>query len=154
MTTDEVYWSWDDGYAPFPTIFATWNHPVYDIGKPPNPCRKYHVSSEVACAGAVARVALPILREMKLYHKIVKSRSQLTTLQAGDQAGKFITIYATVDQSEGDVVKRLGPALAAVPNLRPSRSPPRYRQLKSMFMEQPLDDRMFIYGGYVTDPNA
>ena len=151
----------DERYFPAPTedviyvvafshYFATWLSP---FGDAPNPCRKYHVSTDIACAGALAAVALPILRDMRLCHKVVRSRSRLEELQAGDQAGKFITIYAPLYLAEGELVGRLGGALAAAPGLRPSPKIPRARQYNHVFMERPVDDRMFIYGGFETDPS-
>ncbi len=97
-------------------------------------------------------MALPILRDMRLCHKIVQSRSRLERLQTGDQAGKFITIYAPLHLAEGDLVERLGGALAATPGLRPSPTVPRARQLGHVFIERPVDEHMFIYGGFETDP--
>jgi hypothetical protein len=149
MATDETYWPRDGTYVPFPGIFATWLSPHGDA---PNPCRKYHVSTDVSCAAALAAVALPILRDMGLYHKIVQSRSRLERMQTGDQAGKFITIYAPPHSAERELVDRLGGALAATPGLRPSPTIPRARQYGHVFMERWLDERMFIYGGFETDP--
>jgi hypothetical protein len=147
---DELYYPTDGTYYPFPGIFATWANPAGDA---PNPCRKYHVSTEVGCAAALAAVALPILRDMQLSHKVVQSRSRLERLQSGPQAGKFITIYAPLTLAESDLVERLGGALAATPGLRPSPRVPRSRRYGHIFMEQPIDERMFIYGGSETDPS-
>jgi hypothetical protein len=149
MATDELYYP-RGSYVPFPGIFATW---LDYGGDAPNPCRKFHVSTEVECAGRLAAVALPILRDMNLYHKIVQSRSKLEQLQAGDSAGKFITIYAPLYLPQGELVERLGGALAATPGLRPSPRIPRARQFNYVFMERWLDERMFIYGGFETDPS-
>lgn len=150
MATDELYYPRDGTYFPFPGVFATWANP---FGDAPRPCRKYHVSSEIACAGALAAVALPVLREMRLCHKVVQSRSRLERLQSGSQAGKFITIYTPPHLAEGELIERLGGALAQTPGLRPSPTIPRARQLAHVFMERPVDERMFIYGGFETDPS-
>jgi hypothetical protein len=41
----------------------------------------------------VAEHVLPMLQEMKIPHKIVYLLSSYATMNAGDQKGKFITIY-------------------------------------------------------------
>lgn len=154
MATDERYFPapTDDVIyvVAFSHYFATWLNP---FGDAPNPCRKYHVSTEIGCAGALAQVALPILRAMRLCHKVVRSRSRLEEIQAGDQAGKFITVYAPPNLAEGDLVDRLGGALADTPGLRPSPRIPRARRFNHAFIERPVDERMFIYGGFETDPS-
>jgi hypothetical protein len=150
---NELYYSEDDGYRPFPTtVFAHWRNPLGD--NPPNPCRKYHISADPGSAAAVASLVLPILREMRLWHKVVQSPADLSQLQRGDQAGKFITVYAPLHASEGELIKRVGGALAAHPGLRPSPKIPLSRQYKNnkYFHERPVDERMFIYGGYEADP--
>src|SRR5690606_4077913 len=74
---DERYYPTDGTYLPFPGIFATW---LGAHGDAPNPCRKYHVSTDLTCAGRLAAVALPILQDLKLSHKIVQSHSKLVRM--------------------------------------------------------------------------
>ena len=148
---DQLYYP-NDSYTPWPgTVFAVWNQ---GPRKPPNPCRKYHVSADLGSAAGVAAVTLPILRSLRLYHKVVQCESDLKAMQRGDQAGKFITIYAPTNFTDATLVDGLGGALAKAGNLRPSPTVPRARQYKHVFIERPLDEGMFIYGGYETDPTA
>jgi hypothetical protein len=147
----ETYYPNDGTYVPFPGVFATWLSPYGDA---PNPCRKYHVSSDPACAAGVAAVALPILRSLRLYHKVVATADGYARMQAGPQVGKFITVYARPTMEHRELVVPLGRALAAVPGLRPSPTLPRSRRHNHVFAEQPLDDGLFIYGGYEIDPTV
>ncbi len=55
---------------------------------------KLHVSVDSADADRVARVALPRLQSMRVSHKVVYPLGAYATMNAGDQRGKFITIYA------------------------------------------------------------
>lgn len=153
MAADETYYPTNpaDGIYMPQGVFARWLSPDGDV---PNPCRKYHVSTDVTCAAALAAVALPILREMRLHHKVVQSRSYLERLQAGDQAGKFITIYTPLKFIQSELVDKLGGALAATPGLRPSPRIPRARQYQHVFAERWIDNRMFIYGGFEIDPTV
>jgi hypothetical protein len=54
---------------------------------------KVHVSVAPGDADRVARAALPQLQAMRLDHKVVYPLSAYTAMNAGDQKGKFITIY-------------------------------------------------------------
>src|SRR5690606_5477198 len=147
--SDERYYPTDGTYIPHPGIFATWLGARSDA---PNPCRKYHVSTDLTCAGKLAAVALPILQDLKLSHKIVQSHSRLVRMQSGNQAGKFITIYAALHRPPEELIEQLGGALANTPGLCPSPRLPRSRHYLHVFMEAPLDPGMFIYGGFETDP--
>ncbi|HUG61416.1 MAG TPA: hypothetical protein VMP03_06205 [Methylomirabilota bacterium] len=144
-----VFFPRDGSYLAFPGVFATWLCPHGDA---PNPCRKYHVSSDISCAAGVAAVALPILRELGLYHKVVRMPADYARMQTGNQAGKFITIYAPLNIQHDALVSRLGDALSGTPGLRPSPTIPRSRRYRHVFAEQPLDRGMFVYGGFETDP--
>jgi hypothetical protein len=146
---DEKYYPGDGTYVPFPGVFATW---IGASGDVPNPCLKYHVSSDLSCAGQVAAVVLPILRELLLHHKIVQSSSRLARLQAGTQAGKFITVYCPPHIPKDALVERISHALTAVRGLKPSPTIPKSRHYHHVFAEQPLDRAMFVYGGFLTDP--
>jgi hypothetical protein len=145
----EMYMPTDGSYLAFPGVFGTW---AQGPGEPPNPCRKYHISADLDSAAGVAAAALPVLRDLRVYHKLVRSRSLLAALQAGNQAGKFITVYTPVSLPLNTFVERVGAALAAVPGLRPSPRIPRSRPYRHVFAERPLDEGMFIYGGFEADP--
>jgi hypothetical protein len=137
--------------APAGTIYAQYVCPV------PNPCRKYHVSASLPSAEAVANLVLPYLSSRKILHKVVKNRSLLTAQGQGDQAGKFITIYmnGNVPQRNATIAE-LGTALADLKRreqVQPSPRVPRSRGYSHLFIEQPLDEEMFIYGGFVCDPS-
>jgi hypothetical protein len=124
----------------------------------PNPCRKYHVSSALDGAEVVASIVLPFLASRNILHKVVKSRSLLAKQTDGQQAGKFVTIYmnANVSQHNG-VISTLGSRLNASRlqgTIQPCPWVPRSRRYKGLFIEQPLDEGLFIYGGYICDPFA
>lgn len=145
---NELYYPFDDTYEE-DRSFHFWKQAY----PPPDPCRKYHISSELSCAAQVAKTVLPLLREMKLFHKVVSSKEKLQRMQAGGQAGKFITVYAPEDINDSDFILRISNALARLPGARPSSSTPGLRGFpKSHFRELPRDPGMFIYGGYVKSP--
>ncbi len=152
MAQEPQYFPSDGRYWAVPdTIYAQF------IGECPNPCRKYHVSSAIEGAETVASIVLPFLAARKILHKVVKSRSLLVQQTAGNQAGKFITIYmhANVAQ-QNSVTTELGTRLNAARRnggIEPCSRLPRSRAYSHVFIEQPLDDGLFIYGGFVTDPS-
>lgn len=80
----------------------------------PAPVRGYkiHVSTDLRLAQAVARTVLPILREMRIFHKVVRDRDRLQRHLATPAAGKFITVYTTGDAQRDAVVRRLDPDLS------------------------------------------
>jgi hypothetical protein len=153
MQTSTLYYPYDGNYIAVPgTIYAQF------LGFAPNPCRKYHVSSDIAGAELVAGVVLPYLAGKNVFHKVVQNGHFLAQQTAGDQAGKFITIYmdSTVEQLN-PIIRELGSALAKPQmrgDIRPCPHVPRSRRYHHLFMEQPLDDGMFIYGGFVCDPRV
>ena len=146
---DEVYFPTDGTYVPLPGVFATWLGARSDA---PNPCRKYHVSSALHCAGGVASAVLPVLRKMRLYHKVVQRESSYSKMQTGDQAGKLITIYAPVSIDHDGLVSAIDGAVEGR-SLEPSPSFPRSRKHRYVFAEQPWGRHLFLYGGYETDPS-
>lgn len=151
QVTDIRFFPQDGSYVPFPGIFATW---VGTLGDTPNPCRKYHISADPESASGVAEAVLPELRAMRLHHKVVATLTKLLRMQEGKQAGKFITVYAPIQIDQADFVARLSGALARSPGLRPSPTIPKSRQYAHQFIELPLDDALFIYGGYEIDPTV
>jgi len=84
---------------------------------------KLHVSIDPNDCDRVARQALPALQAMRLSHKFVWQPDAYVAMNAGDQRGKFITVYAgPVLHGFTDVVNRLDPLLAqigATPGPRP-----------------------------------
>ncbi len=148
---DILYFPLAGRYLPNPqSIYAQFE------GTPPNPCRKYHVSSDLNGAERVAGLVLPFLANRGIMHKVVKTRRELERQTNGAQAGKFITIYMsnTVDQLN-PVIVQLGSQLAELSRrglARPCPTVPKSRRFQHIFIEQPLDRAMFIYGGYECDP--
>src|SRR5262249_28924488 len=126
------------------------------VGECPNPCRKYHVSSAIEGAETVASIVLPFLAARKVF-QVVKSRSLLAKQTDGNQVGKFITIYMNANVAHrNSVITELGSRLNAARlegRIEPSGRVPRSRAYSHVFIEQPLDEGLFIYGGFVTDPS-
>lgn len=109
MASDLRYFPSDGPYWPVEaTIYAQY------LGDVPNPCRKYHISSALEGAEIVASIVLPELVRRDIFHKVVKSRSLLSRQLAGDQAGKFITLYMSPHVTHRNpVIASLGEALLA-----------------------------------------
>jgi hypothetical protein len=72
---------------------------------------KLHVSVDPADADRVARGALPLLQSVRVSHKVVYPLSAYGTMNAGEQRGKFITVYAGPTQQ---AFARVADALDAV----------------------------------------
>jgi hypothetical protein len=152
MSSDDRYHPADGSYyAPYDGMYAQC---LIDV---PNPCRKYHISSDIPSASRIAGAVLPYLVETRVAHKIVKSRSALARQMMGKQAGKFITLYMTVtDEIRNPVIRGIAERLDALKKahgISPSPTVPKSRSYSHVFIELPLDDNMFIYGGFVTDPS-
>jgi hypothetical protein len=152
VPTDIQYFPSNGQYWAVPnSIYAQY------FGQCPDPCRKYHVSSALEGAEAVAALVLPYLASREIFHKVVKSRSWLAKQTEGSQVGKFITIYMNPNVAQRNaVIAELGANLVALQqraNVRPCHSVPKSRRHAHVFIEQPLDEAMFIYGGFVCDPN-
>lgn len=134
------------------TIYA------FSRGNPPNPCRKYHISSDIDGASLVAEEVLSYLSEKRIFHKIVQHQAFLAKQTAGDQSGKFITVYMQSNvEHQNAVILEIGNRLASLQQkgfARPCRNPPKSRQHHHVFIEQPLDEKMFIYGGFICDPGV
>jgi hypothetical protein len=60
---------------------------------------KLHVSVDPADADRVARGVLPLLQSVRVSHKVVYPLSAYGTMNAGEQRGKFITVYAGPTQA-------------------------------------------------------
>jgi len=153
MVTEALYYSVAAGYLPSAqTIYAFYETVL------PNPCRKYHISSDLASAQQVAGIVLPILVRHEIYHKVVQSSSLLSRQMAGPQAGKFITAYIQPHlEQRNALIHELGEALWSAHlqyGIEPSPLVPRSRHYKHLFIEQPLDRGCFIYGGGIVDPTV
>lgn len=151
MASDALYYPDNGRYVPIPTsIYAQY------LGQCPNPCRKYHVSSAVEGAETVSAIVLPFLDSRQIFHKIVKSKSQLLRQLAGVQAGKFITIYMNAGVSlRNPELFALGQLLGDAMRkgqVHPGPRIPTSRPYANVFIEMPIDDAGFIYGGSVVDP--
>jgi hypothetical protein len=97
-------------------IFAYWMPAIKVVGRvvqhPFTGGYKIHVSVALADADRVARSVLPILQEMKVSHKVVYPLRAYASLNAGDQKGKFITVYVgPLMYSFLALVNRLDPIL-------------------------------------------
>ena len=55
---------------------------------------KIHITADPNQAAEVALVALPVLRQLNVYHKIVLNSGHYALLNRCSQQGKFITVYA------------------------------------------------------------
>lgn len=152
MEHDVRYYPNDGSYWPSPrSIYAQW----VEVNSP-NPCRKYHVSSNVPSAKMVADSVLPLLVENEVCHKVVKTQSLLSSQMQGAQAGKFITLYMHgqvehVNATIQEISRRLA-ELKEAHGIQPSPVVPKSRQYQHVFMELPLDENLFVYGGFVCDP--
>ena len=73
---------------------------------------KMHLSAHPDDAEKIAGLTLPLLRDMRIYHKIVSSPHDYEHLNSGSQQGKFITIYSGPMRDKFlNVVKNLDPLL-------------------------------------------
>ena len=78
-------------------IFLYWMPVLTVVGDvvthPYNNGYKVHVSVDAGDAERVARRLLPELQSLDLDHKVVYPLSEYIAMNAGEQRGKFITIY-------------------------------------------------------------
>jgi len=151
MAADIKFYPGDGTYwCPTNSFYAQY------LGNCPNPCRKYHISSDAPSALTIASVVLPYLSQRRIFHKIVSRMSLLNKQSDGKQVGKFITLYMNefVEHVNQDIVN-LGAILSQLSeeqDIKPSPRVPRSRSYNHVFIEQPLDEGMFIYGGFIVDP--
>ena len=68
---------------------------------------KLHISVSIESAHRVADIVMPILQKMDIHHKIVTYMMSLKNQMAGDQAGKFITIYTRSNEEASQIVAAL-----------------------------------------------
>ena len=145
-------------------FYATCLEPYFERGEIPNPCRKYHISSAISCAHLVAKIALPILREAYIHHKIVKDTSTLHSQTWGedaDQAGKFITVYMNPRvEFRNELLQEINVELQNAQEVRPGPKLPTMRLGRSGPEETRVFETSvfsgpkgpFIFGGFVINP--
>jgi hypothetical protein len=155
MASEPQYFPNNGQYIPIPTsIYAQY----YDYNKCPNPCRKYHISTDINGAEEVARLVLPYLLKREIFHKIVKTQGDLARQTAGVQAGKFITIYMNPEaEHKNSIILELGELLGVASKQGIIFPCPRIPMLRKYsnnpyFREMPIDNEFFIYGGFICDP--
>lgn len=164
MPGDLQYYPNDGTYIPHPdTIFAF--HEIFARSNPPNPCRKYHISADIDGAKRVADEILPFLAANRVHHKVVQRHSFLCKMEAGDQAGKFITLYMDPRvEHRNAIITEIAQKLDRLKKehgVLPGKKAVRYRRSdnsgRAVYLtteiEMPLDDNFFIYGGYLRDPS-
>jgi len=74
---------------------------------------KLHVTVATEHHDALARAVLPSLLALPTHHKVVITW-RYADLNTGDQAGKFITIYAGPSSAAKPIVDRIDPILAGL----------------------------------------
>lgn len=72
---------------------------------------KFHVSADFISAEHVARCVLPKLRELRVFHKVVRDLQKYIEFCRSAQAGKFITIYTSGVAQGQEVLDRIDPYL-------------------------------------------
>jgi hypothetical protein len=99
---------------------------------------------------------LPRLASLDVFHKVVKSQSLLAKQTEGKQAGKFITVYMRPHvPHRNQLITDLGELLARerrAGHIEPCPRIPRSRPYGHVFIETPLDEEGFIFGGSICDP--
>jgi hypothetical protein len=115
----------EQGYNPtfddrgHPTAFSMWMPAVkakpngkVEFPFPGTGGYKVHLSVAFEDADRVARKVLPILQEMKVPHKVVRSLDRYQEMDSGEHKGKFITIFVgPFLDSFFALLKRLEPVL-------------------------------------------
>ena len=151
MSPISYYPSTNEYWTDAETIYAQY------IGKYPNPCRKYYVSSATKGAEHIAELVLPLLSSRAIFHKIVKNARLLERQTRGPQAGKFITFYMNqYDDLNNAIIRELDSKLLSLRDTRsiePCARPPRSR-LMPWTLEKALDQGHFLYGGFICDPTV
>lgn len=88
----------EECYAPHELGYSYFGSGTYWFGKyfptePVVPGYKLHVAPQLADAEVVARSVLPVLRRLRVPHKVVRSQARYEEQWATAQRGKFITVY-------------------------------------------------------------
>jgi hypothetical protein len=129
MASNRPYSAIDGNGEYYPSgVFSQWGPGAHDYQKMANlgfaGGYKMHLSSHLDDAEKIAGLSLPLLRDMKIFHKVVTSPHNYEQLNTGTQQGKFITIYCGPSMETFlFVVKNLDPLLVMSrtrPGPRPS----------------------------------
>lgn len=144
------------GYSPTDGVF------YLQWGRAPNPCRKYHITSDLASARLIADSVLPVLRAEGICHKVVSSPARLGLQNDGDQRGKFITMYTDPIDADVHVTchhRVIGEVDRVLHTLYRDRRInaehiPHSRRHGHVFIEAPVGSSGFIFGGFVIDPTT
>ena len=72
---------------------------------------KIHVSARAEDAEIVARSVLPVLRRLRVAHKVVRNLDRYRQQLASPQRGKFITIYTQDTPHAQQVLNAINPEL-------------------------------------------
>jgi murein DD-endopeptidase MepM/ murein hydrolase activator NlpD len=72
---------------------------------------KIHVSADPNDAEVIARSVLPKVRELKIFHKVVRDLQRYLKFSQGKQSGKFITIYTNSFVQADQVIDAIDPDL-------------------------------------------
>ena len=78
---------------------------------PPRSGWKFHVSADFQTAVTIARSVLPALREIAVFHKVVRDLQRYIEFCQTPQAGKFITIYTCGTAQGQQVLDAIDPSL-------------------------------------------
>jgi hypothetical protein len=93
------------GYAPV-GVGSHWFTKWYP-SSPPRRGYKIHVSVHASDAEIAARSVLPKLRQRRIPHKVVRDLPRYLEQLAGEQRGKFITVYLPERTPPRDLVASL-----------------------------------------------
>jgi hypothetical protein len=121
---------------------------------PPRRGFKIHVSVSASDAEIAARSVLPKLRRHRIPHKVVRDLPRYLQQLAGDQRGKFITIYLPERTPPPDLVASLDADfvwLGLHPGPRPT-APVAGTDIRAP--EQGLGETGFLFGRPYDEPDA
>ncbi len=78
---------------------------------------KFHVAPQPQDAEIVARSVLPKLREVRVFHKVVRNLNKYLEQWQTEQKGKFITIYTSGAAQGQQVIDAIDPELYSLRKL-------------------------------------
>lgn len=93
-------------------IFTKWL-----VVDPPERGFKFHVAPQPQDAEIVARSVLPKLREIRVFHKVVRDLNRYLAQWQTEQKGKFITIYTSGAAQGQQVIDAIDPNLYSLRKL-------------------------------------
>jgi hypothetical protein len=127
--------------------FAKW-YP----SQPPRRGYKIHVTVQAGDAEIAARSVLPKLRQRRIPHKVVRDLARYRQLLAGEQRGKFITIYLAGARPPQDLVASLDADfvwLGLQPGPRPTAPAP---GTATRAPEERVGETGFLFGRQYDEP--